>query len=78
MAVGVIIDADQAEAIVADGRADFVALGRELMYNPFWPLHAAQTLNADPDFKMWPQQYGWGVDRRAQIARLNQVDSQTS
>jgi 2,4-dienoyl-CoA reductase-like NADH-dependent reductase (Old Yellow Enzyme family) len=67
MAVGVIIDPDQAEAILADGRADLVALGREIMYNPFWPLHAAQALGADPRFELWPEQYSWAVRRRAQI-----------
>lgn len=71
MAVGIIIDPKQAEDIVASGQADFVALGREIMHNPFWPLHAAQELGADPDFNMWPPQYKWGVDRRAQIAALN-------
>ncbi len=71
MAVGVIIDPQQAQNIIDSGRADLVALGREIMHDPFWPLHAAQELGADPDFKMWPLQYGWGVDRRAQIARQN-------
>lgn len=68
MAVGVITDPHQAEAILADGRADLVALGRELMYNPFWPLHAAEALGCDPDFKLWPDQYGWAVVRRAELA----------
>jgi len=72
MAVGVIIDAQQAEAIISDGQADLVALGREIMYNPFWPLHAAQALQADPEFDLWPPQYKWAVDRREQIRRLNE------
>jgi 2,4-dienoyl-CoA reductase-like NADH-dependent reductase (Old Yellow Enzyme family) len=71
MAVGVIIDPRQAEDILQSGGADLVALGRELMYDPFWPLHAAAALGADPDFKMWPEQYAWAVDRRAQIKRNN-------
>jgi len=71
MAVGVIIDPHQAEAILQEGRADLVALGREIMYNPFWPLHAAQALDADPGFEMWPEQYGWAVKRRAEIAEYN-------
>ena len=29
------------------------------MYNPFWALHAAQALNTDPEFSMWPPQYKW-------------------
>jgi len=72
MAVGVIIDPHQAEAIIAEGRADLVALGREIMYDPFWPLHAAQTLQVDPEFDLWPPQYKWAVDRREQIRKLNQ------
>ena len=71
MAVGVIIDPHQAEEILQSGGADLVALGREIMHDPFWPLHAAEALGADPDFKMWPEQYAWAVDRRAQIKRLN-------
>ncbi|MFT4726831.1 MAG: 2,4-dienoyl-CoA reductase-like NADH-dependent reductase (Old Yellow Enzyme family) [Granulosicoccus sp.] len=72
MAVGVIIDPVQAESIISEQQADLVALGREIMYDPFWPLHAAQALNADPDFNMWPPQYKWAVDRREQIRRLNE------
>lgn len=71
MAVGVIIDPEQAESIISEGQADLVALGREIMYNPFWPLHAAQALNADPNFDLWPPQYKWAVDRREQIRKLN-------
>ncbi|MEM7258706.1 MAG: NADH:flavin oxidoreductase/NADH oxidase, partial [Pseudomonadota bacterium] len=74
MAVGVIIDADQAEAITSSGQADFVALGREIMHDPFWPLHAAHKLGVDADFSMWPKQYKWAVDRRAQIVAMNQSD----
>ena len=72
MAVGVIIDPHQAEEILQSGGADLVALGRELMYDPFWPLHAAETLGVDPDYQMWPEQYAWAIDRRAQIKQLNQ------
>ncbi len=72
MAVGVIIDPQQAEQIASSGQADFIALGREIMHNPFWPLHAARTLGDDPEFALWPKQYKWAVDRRAQIAPLNQ------
>ena len=73
MAVGVIIDPHQAEEIASSGQADFIALGREIMHNPFWPLHAAHTLGADPDFDLWPKQYKWAVDRRSQIASLNKA-----
>ena len=70
MAVGVIINAVQAEKILIAGQADLIAMGRELMYNPFWALHAAQALNADPEFSMWPEQYKWGVNRRGKLAEF--------
>lgn len=72
MAVGVIIEPQQAEDIIASGKAELVALGREIMHDPFWPLRAALELGDDPDYEMWPPQYKWAVDRRAQIARLNE------
>ena len=46
IAIGLITDARQAEAIVADGRADAVALARGMLYDPRWPWHAAATLGA--------------------------------
>ena len=71
MAVGVIVDPHQAEEILQSGGADLVAIGREIMYDPFWPLHAAEALGVDPDFRRWPKQYAWAVDRREQIKRMN-------
>ncbi len=53
-AVGLITDALQAEQIVATGLADCVFLGRELLRDPYWPLHAARTLHAEIP---WPPQY---------------------
>ena len=73
MAVGVIVDPNQAEKILVEEKADLIAMGRELMYNPFWPLHAAQELDADPNFEMWPDQYRWGVNRRAAITKFKDV-----
>lgn len=67
MAVGVIVTGAQAEAILQEEKADLIALGRELMYDPFWPLHAAEQMGADPDCKMWPLSYGWAIARRSAI-----------
>ncbi len=53
-AVGLITAAVQAEQIVATGLADVVLLARELLRDPYWPLHAAHTLGVDVP---WPQQY---------------------
>ena len=46
MAVGLITEPAQAEAIIAKGQADAVALARGLLYNPRWPWHAAAALGA--------------------------------
>jgi len=44
VAVGLITDYEQAEAIVGTGDADFVALARTMLYDPRWPWHAAAHL----------------------------------
>ncbi|RJG02802.1 NADH:flavin oxidoreductase/NADH oxidase [Noviherbaspirillum sedimenti] len=49
IAVGLITEARQAEAIVAAGQADMVALARGILYNPRWPWHAAAELGAQVD-----------------------------
>lgn len=54
-AVGLITVPEQAEDIVANGRADAVLLARELLRDPYWPLHAARALGADVNY--WPAQY---------------------
>jgi len=46
-AVGLITDPHQADAIVREGRADLVLLARELLRQPYWPLHAARALGQD-------------------------------
>ena len=54
IAVGLITEARQAEAIIASGDADAVALARGLLYDPRWPWHAAAELGAQVDV---PHQY---------------------
>ena len=66
-AVGLVLTAQQAEAIVTDGEADLVAIGREALMDPNWPLHAALSLEADPGWDQWPAQYGWWLSRRAKV-----------
>ena len=48
-------------------------MGRELMYNPFWSLHAAQKLGADPEYNLWPDQYRWAVSRRSKVEKFKNV-----
>jgi 2,4-dienoyl-CoA reductase-like NADH-dependent reductase (Old Yellow Enzyme family) len=54
-AVGRISSPEAAEEVIANGRADLVILGRILLFNPHWPLHAANTLKAKNT--VWPVQY---------------------
>ena len=46
VAVGLITDYDQADAIIASGEADMIALARGILYDPRWPWHAAAHLGA--------------------------------
>lgn len=46
IAVGLITEPEQAETILAEGRADAVALARGMLYDPRWPWHAAAALGA--------------------------------
>jgi 2,4-dienoyl-CoA reductase-like NADH-dependent reductase (Old Yellow Enzyme family) len=54
-AVGLITEAEQANAIIDSGQADIVLLARQLLRDPYWPLHAARQLGVDVP---WPPQYG--------------------
>jgi 2,4-dienoyl-CoA reductase-like NADH-dependent reductase (Old Yellow Enzyme family) len=53
-AVGLITEPDQANAIVASGEADMVMLARQMLRDPYWPLHAAAALGEPAS---WPVQY---------------------
>ena len=54
-AVGLITEIEQAEKIIANGEADAVLLGRELLRNPYWPRQAARELGVEHPL---PLQYG--------------------
>jgi 2,4-dienoyl-CoA reductase-like NADH-dependent reductase (Old Yellow Enzyme family) len=54
VAVGLITETKQAEGILAEGKADMIALARGMIYNPRWPWHAAIELGVEPSF---PAQY---------------------
>ena len=53
-AVGLITSPQQADQIIRTGQADLVLLARELLRDPYWPLHAAHALGHDAP---WPPQY---------------------
>jgi 2,4-dienoyl-CoA reductase-like NADH-dependent reductase (Old Yellow Enzyme family) len=58
--VGLIVTPSQAEAIVADGKADMVALGRAMLDDPHWGWHAARALGAEVKR---PQQYARAAEK---------------
>ena len=64
MAVGMIVHPEQAEAILREGKADLVALGRELLHNPHWALSAAQALGEDEPFRHVARQYAFWLEKR--------------
>ena len=53
-AVGMITTAEQCEEILQHEQADLVIMARQLLREPYFPLHAAKKLNAD---MLWPVQY---------------------
>ena len=53
-AVGMITNPAQADHILRTGQADLVLLAREMLRDPYWPLHAAQALG---QAAAWPVQY---------------------
>jgi 2,4-dienoyl-CoA reductase-like NADH-dependent reductase (Old Yellow Enzyme family) len=69
MAVGLILTGPQAEEALQAGQADLIAVGREALFDPNWPHHAAQALGVDPEFGQWPVQYGWWLTRRESLLK---------
>jgi 2,4-dienoyl-CoA reductase-like NADH-dependent reductase (Old Yellow Enzyme family) len=65
MAVGMIVDAAQAEEVLQAGKADLVALGREALFDPYWAHHAAASLGVDPAYERWPVRHGVWLAKRA-------------
>ena len=60
-AVGLITEPDQAQAILAEGKADLILLARALLRDPYWPIHAAAALGRTAEVAAPPQyERGWG------------------
>jgi 2,4-dienoyl-CoA reductase-like NADH-dependent reductase (Old Yellow Enzyme family) len=70
IAVGLITDFVQAEAILATGDADLIAIARAILYDPRWPWHAAAHFGAairapNQYLRSQPRQYPNLFDMRA-------------
>ena len=67
--VGLITEAEQAEDIVASGKADAVMMGREMMRDPHFAWRAAAELGVELDY--YPPQYlraRWSLEKRASVS----------
>ena len=69
MAVGFIWDARVANTVIESGQADLIAIGRELLNNPNWPLQAAKEIAADDDYSLWDPAFGWWLNKRERVMR---------
>lgn len=68
--VGLITAASHAEQILENGQADMIALARELLWNPNWPVHAARELGVHDYLDLLPLGYAWWLKRREDIRRV--------
>ncbi|MBK3881383.1 oxidoreductase [Pseudomonas stutzeri] len=66
--VGMITEAVQAEHILRTGQADLILLARELLRDPYWPLHAAEDLRDNS--VAWPAQYVRAAHRDTPIRQV--------
>lgn len=69
-AVGLITKASEAEHIIASGQADLVALARQALDDPNWPLHAMRELVDGDSYGHWPKQAGFAVRFKDKVLGL--------
>lgn len=67
MAVGFLWDARFCEDLLGSQQADMIALARELLDDPNWPLHAAAQLGATDNHSLWPIEAGWWLMKRDRL-----------
>ena len=71
IAVGGITTPQQAEDILRSGKADMIAMARELLWNADWPAHAAQSLGLDDPFSYLPTGYAHRLRQRESQKQMN-------
>jgi 2,4-dienoyl-CoA reductase-like NADH-dependent reductase (Old Yellow Enzyme family) len=64
MAVGLILEAQQAEAILQKNQADLIAVGRQSQFNPNIAHHWAHDLGINARFEDWSPEFGWWLEKR--------------
>jgi 2,4-dienoyl-CoA reductase-like NADH-dependent reductase (Old Yellow Enzyme family) len=71
IAVGLISDPKDAEAIIENGEADLVAFARTALEDPNWALHAHHVLDG-ADYTLWPKQARDRIRDRDRLLGLRQ------
>jgi len=74
--VGLIVDPQQAEALLASGEADLVVMGRELLDDPNWPHRARRALSAE-DWTSWHREAAVHLRGRARVLAQLEADGET-
>src|SRR6516162_3567966 len=69
MAVGLILEPQQAEAILQSGEADLIALAREMLANPNFAAQAALELEGASGWDLWSDQFRYWLERRARTLK---------
>ena len=70
-AVGLITTPEEVESILANGQADLVALARQALDDPNWPLHACHALEGgDAAYAQWPDQAGYAIRNRDRALKI--------
>jgi 2,4-dienoyl-CoA reductase-like NADH-dependent reductase (Old Yellow Enzyme family) len=69
MAVGLILEPKQAEAILEAGEADLVAFAREMLANPNFAAQAALELEGTAGWDLWSDQFRYWLERRARTLK---------
>lgn len=67
MAVGFLWDPKVCDAVIQKGDADMIAVARELLDDPNWPLRSAAALGADQNHALWPVEAGWWLMKRNRL-----------
>jgi 2,4-dienoyl-CoA reductase-like NADH-dependent reductase (Old Yellow Enzyme family) len=71
MAVGLITQATQAETYLEAEDCDLVALAREMLWNPNWPIHAAKELGLEKPHELLPPHYAWWLQKREETFEVS-------
>ena len=67
MTVGFLWDPEYCDELIASGCADLIALAREILDDPNWPLHAQNKLTSGQPYTHWPEEYGWWLSKRQRL-----------